>query len=108
MDQGAVQCRPHITEIRILRRDEERLLALATVTFDDCFVVRGIKIIRTARGLLVAMPSRRKPDGTFQDVAHPIHAGMRAEIEQKVLAAFRDGADDATDAAGPFEFGPSR
>ena len=107
MNQGAVQCRPHITEIRILRRDEERLLALAAVTFDDCFVVRGVKIIQTARGLLVAMPSRRKPDGMFQDVAHPIHAAMRAEIEQKVLAVFRDCADDAMEVASPTELGPS-
>jgi stage V sporulation protein G len=106
VDEGALSCRPHITDIRIMRRDEERLLALATVTFDDCFVVRGVKVIQTARGLLVAMPSRRRPDGVFQDVAHPIHAAMRAEIEARVLARFNDSADDAADAADRFELGP--
>ena len=97
MSESAVQARPRITDIRILPRDEERLLALATLTFDDCFVVRGVKIIRTARGLLVAMPSRRKPDGSFQDVAHPIHAEMRAEIERQVLTAYRSCVENPAD-----------
>ena len=80
-----------VTDVRIAPVPEpnERLKAFATVTMDDCFVVRGIKIIEVASGYLVAMPSRRRPDGSFQDVAHPIHAGARAQIEQAVLGAFR-------------------
>jgi len=50
-----------ITEVRIYRKedDDKKLRAFATVTLDHCFVVRDIKIIEGAKGLFVAMPSRR-------------------------------------------------
>ena len=50
-----------ITEVRIFSResDDKKLKAFATITFDDCFVVRNIKIIEGTKGLFVAMPSRR-------------------------------------------------
>ena len=51
-----------ITEVRIYRTDEQhdqKLRAYATLTIDDCFVVRDIKIIQGSKGLFVAMPSRR-------------------------------------------------
>ena len=83
-----------ITEVKISPRDDEKLKAFATVTIDDCFVVRGLKIIQAARGLFVAMPSRRKPDGSYQDVAHPINAQARAELESRVLGAYRDALRD--------------
>ncbi len=50
-----------ITEVRIFSRqaEDKKLKAFATITFDDCFVVRNIKIIEGAKGLFVAMPSRK-------------------------------------------------
>jgi stage V sporulation protein G len=78
-----------LTDIRIALRDEERLKAFVTITFDDCFVVRGVKVIDGHRGLFVAMPSRRKADGSFQDVAHPIHHDMRDRLEERILAEYR-------------------
>ena len=50
-----------ITEVRIFQKedDDKKLRAFATVTFDNCFVVRDIKIIEGSKGCFVAMPSRR-------------------------------------------------
>ena len=50
-----------ITEVRIFAKesDDKKLKAFATITFDDCFVVRNIKIIEGTKGLFVAMPSRK-------------------------------------------------
>ncbi len=50
-----------ITEVRVFQRENQdrKLKAFATITFDDCFVVRDIKIIEGSKGLFVAMPSRR-------------------------------------------------
>src|SRR3990167_6411171 len=50
-----------ITEVRIFQKEDndKKLRAFATITFDDCFVVRDIKIIEGSRGCFVAMPSRR-------------------------------------------------
>ena len=51
----------NITEVKIFRKDtnDKKLKAFATVTFDDCFVVRDLKVIDGNKGLFVAMPSRR-------------------------------------------------
>ncbi len=78
-----------ITEIRVTLRNEERLKGFANVTFDHAFVVRGMKIIRGTSGLFVSMPSRRRPDGTHQDIAHPVTSEMRQEIEKLVLEAYQ-------------------
>ncbi len=77
-----------ITEIRVTLRDEERLRGFANVTFDDAFVIRGMKIIQGNNGFFVSMPSRKRPDGTYQDIAHPINKDMRDLIEKEVLAAY--------------------
>lgn len=77
-----------ITEVRIAIRDDDKLKAFASVTFDDCFVVRGLKIISGTGGMFVAMPSRKKPDGTYQDIAHPINNDMRDRLEQMVISEY--------------------
>jgi stage V sporulation protein G len=79
-----------ITEIRLTIRNEEKLKAFANVTFDDAFVIRGLKIISGNRGLFVSMPSRKRPDGSFQDVAHPINSEMRKHLEHIVIEAYEE------------------
>jgi stage V sporulation protein G len=77
-----------ITEIRVTLRDEEKLKGFANVTFDSAFVVRGMKIIQGNKGYFVSMPSRKRPDGTHQDIAHPVNTDMRQLIEKSVLEAY--------------------
>jgi stage V sporulation protein G len=50
-----------ITEVRIFLKDshEKKLKAYATVTFDNAFVVRNIKVIEGGGGCFIAMPSRK-------------------------------------------------
>lgn len=78
-----------ITEVRVYPVEEEKLKGYATITFDSCFVVRDLKIIAGASGLFVAMPSKKRKDGTYRDTAHPLSSAMREEIESKVLGAYR-------------------
>ena len=82
-----------ITDIRISLRDEEKLKAFADVTFDNSFVVKGMRVINGTRGYFVSMPSRRRKDGTFQDIAHPVNAETRKLIEEKVIAAYQKERD---------------
>ena len=81
-----------ITDIRIRigRQTEniERLKAYADITFDESFVVHGLKIIDGQNGLFVAMPSRRMPNGEFKDIVHPIKPELRAEITKVILEKF--------------------
>ncbi len=77
-----------ITEININLRDEDKLKAFVNITFDDVFVVRGLKIIEGGQGLFVCMPSRKLPDGTYKDIAHPIDNDFRGKIEQRILGVY--------------------
>ena len=79
-----------ITEVRIILRHEEKLKGFANVTFDDMFVIRGIKIIAGSKGFFVSMPSRRRPDGTYQDVAHPVNNNARRLLESTILGAYEE------------------
>lgn len=84
-----------ITEVRITpRNDDGRLKAFANITFDSCFVVRGLKIITGNDGLFVSMPSRKRGDGTYQDIAHPIDNEMRNTIEETILDAYYQSVED--------------
>lgn len=78
-----------ITEVRIILRDEDKLKGFANVTIDNAFVIRGMKIISGSKGYFLSMPSRKRPDGTHQDVAHPVNNEARRQLEEKVLAAYQ-------------------
>jgi stage V sporulation protein G len=77
-----------VTEVRIFPMEEEKLKAYATITFDDCFVVRDLKVIKGNNGLFVAMPSKKRKDGTYRDTAHPLDNQTRQMIESKVLEEY--------------------
>ncbi|MDP8228385.1 MAG: septation regulator SpoVG [Candidatus Electryoneaceae bacterium] len=79
-----------ITEININLRDEDKLRAFVNITFDDVFVVRGLKVIQGNKGLFVCMPSRKMKDGTYRDIAHPIQNDFRQTIEELILDKYRD------------------
>jgi stage V sporulation protein G len=84
-----------VTEVRVFPVNEEKLKAFATITLDDCFVVRDLKVISGLGGLFVAMPSRRRKDGTFKDTAHPLNTETRRMIEDKVLQKYRSQTEPA-------------
>jgi stage V sporulation protein G len=69
----------------------DRLKAYAAITFDHCFVVRDLKVIDGDNGLFVAMPSKKRKDGTYRDTAHPLNNETRQMIESLVLAEYRKG-----------------
>ena len=77
-----------VTEVRIFPVQEDRLKAYVTITFDHCFVVRDLKVINGNNGLFVAMPSKKRKDGTYRDTAHPLDNKTRQMIESKVLSEY--------------------
>lgn len=78
-----------ITEVRVSLRNDEKLKAFVSITLNDSFVVRGLKIIKGTGGLFVAMPSRKRPDGQHQDLAHPINDVTRKYLTEKVMAEYQ-------------------
>lgn len=85
-----------ITALKVSVVEDPSLKAVATITFDDCFVVKGIKVVRGEQGLFVAMPSRKLPDGTYQDVAFPTTAELRKEICTLILQRYDEALASAS------------
>ena len=77
-----------VTDIKITLRDDEKLCGFANIILDDTFVVRGLKIIHGLDRYFVAMPSRRKRDGSFADIAHPITVEFRKKMEKAILDTY--------------------
>ena len=78
-----------ITDVRVkLSSGDKKMKATVSVTFDNAFVVRDIKVIEGLEKLFVAMPSRKLPDGEFKDIAHPINSETRTMIEEAVLEKY--------------------
>ena len=80
----------NITDVRerIVKKEDAKLKAVASIIIDDCFVVHDIKIIEGAEGNFIAMPSRKTPDGEFKDIAHPINTETRELIRDRVFKAY--------------------
>jgi stage V sporulation protein G len=77
-----------ITEIKIYPVSEKKVKAYASVIFDECFIVRDLKVIDGETKLFVAMPSKKMKDGTYRDTVHPLNSDTRQWIESKVLEAY--------------------
>ncbi|MEI3604564.1 septation regulator SpoVG [Pseudogracilibacillus sp. SE30717A] len=78
-----------VTDVRLRRVSAEgKMRAIASITFDDEFVVHDVRIIDGNNGLFVAMPSKRTSDGEFRDIAHPINSKTREKIQVAVLKEY--------------------
>lgn len=79
----------NITRIAIRPVDMNKVKALASITIDDVFVVHDLRVVEGDRGYFVAMPSRKLPNGTHRDIAHPINTETREFIQGQVLEEYR-------------------
>lgn len=77
-----------ITEVKVFPVKEEKLKAFVSVVLDDCFMINDIKIIKGRDGRFISMPSRRKKNGEFKDVAHPLNNETRKMMEERILAEY--------------------
>ena len=82
-----------ITDVRLRKvNSENRLKAVASVTFDNEFVVHEIKVIKNPEGVLfIAMPSKKiKSTGEHKDIAHPINPATREKIQKAILEVYNN------------------
>jgi len=85
-----------ITEVRIFPVDDDKLKAFVSIILDDCFVISDIKIIHGPKGLFVSMPSKKRKDGTFRAIAHPLNSDTRRTMEEQSLARYRNDVNQAS------------
>ena len=83
-----------ITQIKVFPVEEDKLKAFVSVIFDHCFVVSDIKIIQGLNGLFVSMPSKKRKNGTFRDIAHPLNNETRQRFEAQIIARFREVVEE--------------
>lgn len=88
-----------ITAVNMRLVDREKVKAFASITIDDEFVVHDLRIVQGEKGLFVAMPSRRLPNGEFRDVAHPIKSEIREMVQNAVLEEYERQLEAAPQAA---------
>jgi stage V sporulation protein G len=74
-----------ITEVRVFPVDEDKLKAFASIVIEDAFVVSDIKIIEGRHGRFLSMPSTKRKNGTFRDIAHPLNQATRRQLEQRIF-----------------------
>ena len=90
-----------ITQIRVFPVPEDKLKAFVSIVLDDCFVVSDIKIIHGTSGLFVSMPSKKRKNGSFRDIAHPLNNETRQRFEEQIIARYREvvaeSGEDSTD-----------
>ena len=77
-----------ITKVTLRPVTMNKVCALASIVVDEQFVIHDLRVVDGDKGLFVAMPSRKLPNGEFRDVCHPINTETRTRIQETVLAQF--------------------
>lgn len=77
-----------ITQVKVFPVDEEKLKAYVSIVLDGCFLVSDLKIIQGPNGFFISMPSKRKKNGEFKDVAHPLNRETREMMEKRILEEY--------------------
>jgi stage V sporulation protein G len=78
-----------ITDVRVYPVRDEKVRAFISIVFDRCFMVNDIKVIQGKDGLFVSMPSRKRKNGEFKDVAHPLNSETRKWVEERILGVYQ-------------------
>jgi stage V sporulation protein G len=77
-----------ITQVKVFPVAEEKLKAYVSIVLDECFLVSDLKVIQGPNGLFISMPSKRKKNGEFKDIAHPLNRETREVMEKRILAEY--------------------
>ena len=83
-----------VTDIKIYPVGEDKLRAFVSIVLDHCFRISDIKIIQGSQGRFLSMPSKRRKDGSYRDIAHPLNSEMRQYLEETIFRKFDELAGD--------------
>lgn len=82
----------NITEVKIVPiESHNRVVAMASILIDNCFIVKDIKVLKGENGIFIGMPStRNKNSGNYYDIAHPINSETRKYIEDLIVKEYQE------------------
>lgn len=80
----------NITEIRIrlVKKDDVKLKAVASLTIDNCFAIHDIKVIQSENDCFIAMPSKKTPSGEYKDIVHPLNSETREMLSKMIIEEY--------------------
>ena len=81
--------------VRKIEKEGSKVVAVASVLFDDVFAVHDIRLLEGKNGLFIAMPSRKLSNGSYKDVAPPINQEFRLILEQKIKEKYNEIKEEA-------------
>ena len=86
-----------VTEVRVrlIKKEDTKLRAVASITLDNCFVVHDVKVIEGSDGCFIAMPSKKTPEGEYKDVVHPLNSETRDMLSKSVLEEYAKAKAEA-------------
>jgi len=90
-----------ITQVKVFPVKEEKLKAYVSIVLDECFLVSDLKVIQGPNGLFISMPSKRKKNGEFKDIAHPLNRETRERMERRILDEYEQAVAKEEDQPSP-------
>ena len=85
-----------VTDVKVypVKKEGSKIKAMCQVTFDEVFVVKGIKLIKGDKGLFIAMPNSKSTNGEYYDICFPLSASFRKEIQDAIIEEAKNYKED--------------
>lgn len=85
-----------VTDVKVypVKTKGIKIKAMCQVTFDEVFVVKGIKLIKGDKGLFIAMPNSKNTNGEYYDICFPITSDFRDEIQDAIIKKAKNYKED--------------
>ncbi len=79
-----------VRSITLLDKEDSKTRAIATLVINDEIAIHRVKVIEGKNGEFVKMPQKRGKDGNYNDIAYPVTAELREQINNTVLERYRN------------------
>ena len=81
--------------VRKVESSNPKMKGTAYVELDNCFAIENIRIIEKSDGsLFAAMPSRKRQNGEFHDICHPINEETRNLFNKTIIDEYNKLDDE--------------
>ena len=85
-----------VTDVKVypVKKEGSKIKAMCRVTFDEEFVVKGIKLIKGDNGLFISMPNQKAKNEEYYDICFPVTADLRKEIQDAIKKKKKNYKED--------------
>ena len=77
-----------INHMQLINKENDHTLAICEIILNECFRIRGVKLMKSAHGIFLSMPSVRRKDHEYHNIAFPVTREVREEIFQKIKTEY--------------------